>query len=341
MANIMITERCNLRCSYCFANEFVGKSTEDISLASFMRAIDFSLTNPDEGIGIIGGEPTVHNQFREMLQLIIEDNRIKRCTLFTNGILIDEYVKELTHPKFSLLINCNAPNDIGMKQFEKTVKNISLFTKDYYMKDRITLGINMYKPNFEYQYLLELLKQHQFKYVRTSLSVPNTEQLRSQSVLDYFYEMKPYVLNFYHDALDIGVIPFYDCNAIPKCIFEEHEMEELRGKLIATGYDDRNLLSDFITCEPVIDILPDLSVIRCFAISEYEKAKISDFSTIFEAKAYFNNCFDTLAYHICTDVRCNNCYERLTMKCSGGCYAFKVNKMIECRNRIYDLNTRN
>lgn len=186
MANIMVTKRCNLRCSYCFANEFVGKSTEDISLSSFMKAIDFSLTNSDEGIGIIGGEPTVHKQFKQMLQLIIEDNRIKRCTLFTNGILIDEYVKELTHPKFSLLINCNAPNDIGANQFEKTVKNIDLFAEEYYMRDRITLGINMYKPNFEYQYLLELLKHHQFKYVRTSLSVPNTEQLRRQSDLIIF-----------------------------------------------------------------------------------------------------------------------------------------------------------
>ena len=339
MANIMITEKCNLRCPYCFANEFVGKSTEDISLTSFKKALDFSLTNSEETIGIIGGEPTIHKQFRGMLKLIIEDNRIQRCTLFTNGILIDKYIKELTHPKFNLLINCNAPQDIGEEQFNRMVHNIAKFTGEYYMGDRITLGINMYHPNFSYEYILELLKQYNFKYVRTSISVPNSEQLRNKSALDYFYEMKPYVLKFYYDALDAGIIPFYDCNAMPQCIFEKHEIETLEQKLIATGNEDRNLLCDLTTCEPVIDILPDLSVIRCFALSEYEKAKISDFNTIFEARAYFNNCFDTLGYHVCTDKKCSDCYERKTMKCSGGCYAFKVDKLVECRNNICGINT--
>ena len=51
MANIMITKRCNLRCPYCFAEEFVGKSSDDITIDNFRTAIDFALTNPNEEIG--------------------------------------------------------------------------------------------------------------------------------------------------------------------------------------------------------------------------------------------------------------------------------------------------
>ncbi len=32
MPNIMLTYRCNLKCPYCFANEFVNKKNTDISL---------------------------------------------------------------------------------------------------------------------------------------------------------------------------------------------------------------------------------------------------------------------------------------------------------------------
>ena len=35
MANIMLTDTCNLRCPYCFANEFVNKSANEISIENF------------------------------------------------------------------------------------------------------------------------------------------------------------------------------------------------------------------------------------------------------------------------------------------------------------------
>lgn len=41
MANIMMTDVCNLRCPYCFANEFVNKDTNEISEENFNRAVDF------------------------------------------------------------------------------------------------------------------------------------------------------------------------------------------------------------------------------------------------------------------------------------------------------------
>ena len=41
MPNIMLTYRCNLKCPYCFANEFVNKKNTDISLENFEKALDF------------------------------------------------------------------------------------------------------------------------------------------------------------------------------------------------------------------------------------------------------------------------------------------------------------
>lgn len=41
MANIMLTDVCNLRCPYCFANEFVNVDKNEISEQNFKKAVDF------------------------------------------------------------------------------------------------------------------------------------------------------------------------------------------------------------------------------------------------------------------------------------------------------------
>lgn len=334
MSNIMITQRCNLRCPYCFADEFVGKQNTDISRENFSKALDFALSDSEGAVGLIGGEPLIHNDMEYFLEQIIYDNRIQSCTVYTNGIYADKFVRQFTNPKFRLLINCNSPTDIGENNFKKTSDNIDLLCDKYYMSDRITLGINMYKENFEYNYILKILEKHRFPYLRTSVSVPDMNVYGDNSPLPYFYKMKPYVLNFFNLLLDMGVMPFYDCNAFPHCIFTSDELDMLRKKCEKCGYEDQNLFSETVTCSPVADILPDLSIIRCFALSEHKKAKISDFNNISEARAYFKNCFDTLGYHVCSDEKCRDCFERKTMKCSGGCYAFKADKILKYTESI-------
>ena len=66
MANIMMTDVCNLRCPYCFANEFVNKDTNEISEENFRKAVDFIVGDGSHSsVGLIGGEPTVHSHFEE------------------------------------------------------------------------------------------------------------------------------------------------------------------------------------------------------------------------------------------------------------------------------------
>ena len=72
MANILLTNVCNLQCPYCFANYYTHDIAEEITLESFKKALDFiaSSNNQNEKIGLIGGEPTLHTQFGEILENI-------------------------------------------------------------------------------------------------------------------------------------------------------------------------------------------------------------------------------------------------------------------------------
>lgn len=126
MANITLTYRCNLNCPYCFANEFVNHSNTDIEINNFYKALQFIKTNRTERVGLIGGEPTVHHQFDKILKILICDAEINNVTIFTNGICIDKYLPMLCHPKFTLLINCNSPSNIGEKMFNKLCDNLDL-----------------------------------------------------------------------------------------------------------------------------------------------------------------------------------------------------------------------
>ena len=58
MANIALLNRCNLRCPYCFADNYTEGEREDINMDNFLSLLDFSAD--DREVGIIGGEPLLH-----------------------------------------------------------------------------------------------------------------------------------------------------------------------------------------------------------------------------------------------------------------------------------------
>ena len=338
MANIMINEICNLRCPYCFADEYVNKEFKEISLPDFDKALSFALSSGSgERIGIIGGEPTLHSSFKEIMIKLINDDRVPSVTVFTNGTNIEGIADELCHPKVHLLINCNSPTNMGAKAFEKMTSNVDCLINKKHMKDRITLGINMYKPDFDYMYIVELLEKHGLSSVRTSISVPNdTDYI--QNPIEYFNKMKPRVLEFFAVLAKKGIAPFFDCNNMPGCVWTKEERLEALSHY--NGADKKtNLFDVSVRCQPVIDILPDLSIIRCFGLSEYTKKNISDFDNIDDARNYYIKNIDCFGFNVCHSEKCQDCYEHSIGKCNGGCFCFSINKILQLRNLANGLNS--
>ena len=330
MANIMINESCNLKCPYCFADEYVNKQVKSISDEGFIKALDFALSSGfDERIGIIGGEPTIHPHFKDYLIHLIEDYRVKDVIIFTNGTNVIGFDDELCHPKIHLLINCNSPSNTGAVMFDQICENIEYLVNKKHMKDRITLGINMYKPDFEYSYILDLLKKYHFKEVRTSVSVPNDPQYIKDPI-SYFKVMTPRVLEFFECLAENGISPFFDCNNVPGCVWTEQDRLAAASRFKGAE-KTTNIFDASVKCTPVIDILPDLSVIRCFGMSEYEKKHIDDFRNISDARGYFIKNIDNIVSNVCHSEDCKHCYAHETGNCNGGCMRFSVDKTIELR----------
>ena len=92
MAHITLTYRCNLRCPYCFANEFVNKESTDITWDGFKSAVDFITTCGKARIGLIGGEPLVHPLFDEFVDFLINRDDVSLISIFTNGVLMQKHL---------------------------------------------------------------------------------------------------------------------------------------------------------------------------------------------------------------------------------------------------------
>lgn len=336
MPNIMLTYGCNLKCPYCFANEFVNKKSNYITEENFVKAIEFLTREDDTRIGLIGGEPTLHPKFKEFLEYLINNRKVVEATIYTNGILLDRCINQIIAPKFRLLINCNSPEEIGENQFEKLRNNLQLLVNDHYMRDRMNLGINLYKDDLDYSYIIELLKECGLHRVRISLTVPDFSTCGKMNAIEYFKSRKPFLLKFLADMQKNNILPYYDCNKPPYCIWTVEEKEWLEN-MVAQYHVESNLIGDHSFCFPVIDILPNLQAVRCFGMSEYEKVNIDDFAGVSEIASYFLNHIDSASYQIPAVEECKECRKRQTRKCTAGCIGFKSESITKLNEFVMEL----
>lgn len=335
MPNIMLTYRCNLKCPYCFANEFVNKTNTDITISNFEKAVDFLTRQNETEIGLIGGEPLLHPNFHDILQSLILNNKVRGVTIYTNGILLDKYISLLVHPKIRILVNINSPDTIGESNFERIKSALDTLMFDYLMKDRINLGLNLYSDQLDYSFIIELLKSYSLHRLRISLTVPDFSKGTEIHPIQYFKDRKEYILKFLHDMDNITVLPYYDCNKPPYCIWTKDEVEWIEKYISRYPVSESNLLGKCSQCFPVIDILPDLHAVRCFGMSDFLKVDINEFNNLADLASYFVNQIDTHVYRICSSIECTDCYDRKTRHCTAGCIGFKEKELLEI-NRYYE-----
>jgi len=316
MANIVLTGKCDLKCPYCFADEFIKEKSESISVDAFLKALDFSV--PDGAVGLIGGEPLIYENIDTVLDILKHDSRFYRVMIYTNGISIDKHIDKLTDRKNHLLINLNSPDVIGKARFDRIISNIDALSERG-MRENITLGINVYEENQDFTYFCNTLRDFFFKKARISVAIPRD---KSEGALNYFTRMKPTLLKLYAQLKEIGVAPCYDCNAVPKCIFTEDELEFIKTLPYVSEMERELLLGERSVCAPIVDIYPDLTAKRCFGCFDYS-VPIKNFKSINDLKNHFFLAIDSKKVHTLSCNTCADCYKHNTFSCFGGCLCYK------------------
>lgn len=309
MANIMITEHCNLHCPYCFVKDYTCSSeASNISYKNFERAVEFITNNGSSHLGIIGGEPLMHPDFENLMHSIIRNDKVKYVTIFTNGILLEKYIKILNHKKFKILINVNTPEDIGVDKFNMFKKGLNLLYKDALCE--INFGVNIYDCDEQYDSLIDLCTMYNVQTLRVSLAVP--PYTNTTHPLTYALQLKPSFLRLLQKLSTIEVTPYLDCYKIPECVFSIEERSFLKTF-------NSNLLAT-VECTPVIDITINLQVLQCFGTPKYSDVSIVNFDNLDDLNTYFCNKFKILRSKK-VSTQCTIC--PISELCEGSCLAFK------------------
>lgn len=323
MANIMINETCNQRCPYCFASEFVNKKNNNISFEKFLMAVDFILTEKDNKrkgiIGLIGGEPLLHPQFDEFIYYLSNRIDVKHITVYTNGVLLEQHINSILNDKVGLLININSSEDVGKDNFAKTQEIVNLLVNKYNKKN-VTLGLNIY-DNIDYSFFVQCADKFRSSKVRLSIVVPTNNN--GEKGYAHFIKLKDKILEITKELLLRDINFGFDCNWPVPCMWTTEEQRDL--KLMGLMRNSRERIpSCDCCCIPVIDILPDLTAIRCFGLSETSKEPISNFKNINELREFYYSKFDLNLSKIQLKSDCKKC-DLFPYKCYGGCLANRVN----------------
>ncbi|HTY45553.1 MAG TPA: radical SAM protein [Patescibacteria group bacterium] len=92
MANLLLTNRCNLKCFYCYVDTF-HRTVEDLGTQKVIEVIDILHSHGTKIMVLLGGEPLVRND----LGVIIEHINRKRmiCEVITNGFHVEKWLDPL------------------------------------------------------------------------------------------------------------------------------------------------------------------------------------------------------------------------------------------------------
>src|SRR6202045_2879239 len=93
---ISVTDRCNLRCTYCMPEEVVFM--DRASLLTFEEIAHFVRVAAPLGIDkvrLTGGEPLMRRDLPRLVRMIVDVPGVRDVGLTTNGILLAEHVQSL------------------------------------------------------------------------------------------------------------------------------------------------------------------------------------------------------------------------------------------------------
>ena len=113
---VSVTDRCNLRCTYCMPPEGIQRLKHD-DILSFDEIVEVVRTAVEMGVDkvrLTGGEPLVRKGFTELVRMIAAVPGITDLSMTTNGILLAEHaapLKEAGLQRVNISLDTNDPEE--------------------------------------------------------------------------------------------------------------------------------------------------------------------------------------------------------------------------------------
>jgi len=236
--------------------------------------------------------------------------------IFTNGIIPPRSLKYLTKlppDRYSILINLNDPSKLT------AIKRRSLFKtlKTFKGQNNITLGINFFSEEQDYNYIINIACKYEFSEIRWSVANPTVEST------DHYYKRKyrnmvSRAIVFLKEANAAGLFTHADDVKILPCLISSTNIAAINlldssSKMIAGSCTSSG-----------IDLDTSLRIMYCFALPYYGDVRLDKFSSLKDIKKYLCYLYNQL-HTIPLFPECDGCQYFKSSACTGGCLAAKCN----------------
>ncbi|SVD97892.1 uncharacterized protein METZ01_LOCUS450746, partial [marine metagenome] len=184
--NIILNSYCNLKCNYCFADEYMEETVrtpgKSMDFDYFIKELLPRIKN-SPSINFMGGEPTLHPEFNEIFSRTFEAMpSYTSLGLFTNGLMSDKVLDLLVSVagrngaiqrkiSFAVLLNWQTLDNISEKNHERCreVAESLMRTNGY----SITFSINLYSKDQDIESQCEQIDE-----IYQNVGLPKDQQYR-------------------------------------------------------------------------------------------------------------------------------------------------------------------
>jgi MoaA/NifB/PqqE/SkfB family radical SAM enzyme len=315
--NILLTDYCNRSCTYCFAKEKVShkpgaQTGKNMPLANLVKAVDFFVASRRDRVSLLGGEPTQHPQFAEILQYIAM--RGLNVHIFSNGMVDEAQLQKIgacvDEERTTFTINLNHPQQRSKKEQGLVHGFLTQFGH------LCGAGVNIHTADMDLSFLLDDMDKYGMKQrVRVGISHPAEKGSNSHLPIEKYPGALDNLTDFMGRVQDRQVEFSLDCG-FPMCLFSDEQL----GLIYRSGRGGKRNFR----CSPVIDIGPDLDVWACFPMGSLGNVKLDDFHDARELGRHFTRQLKSKVGRRGTGIfrECDGCVWKERDLCTGGCQAY-------------------
>ncbi|MGL5126411.1 MAG: radical SAM protein [Fusobacteriaceae bacterium] len=297
---ILLTENCNASCPSCFNADF--RNGENMDKKSFFELCDYLSNNQLEKIKIMGGEPTIHPDFLELIQYA--QTKLNGVHIFTNS-LSDKIYKVELREKDSIIYN-----SLFLKEnFDiKKLRLDALGTRALETQISSDSNIDNMIANFK-RIINEAIKQYGYEHILEKIGINMTlncceDIFKNKEVIiekwNKFYD-------FVKEELKIDVVVDH---SVPWCFFVNTNMKIKQGiwkcssecsGLIDSSFNLRycNQLPTVLTPLKIEGLFIPMKILKNYLYMENLNKITSNLNKICKNCIFFND------------------------KCNGGCFMHK------------------
>ncbi|MFH1369026.1 MAG: radical SAM protein [Elusimicrobiota bacterium] len=307
MPNFMITNTCNLNCSYCFGRDQMRplRKKEFMTRATFLNLLKWLDGSKNNYFHLMGGEPTLHPDFLWMLETARK--RSFTVDIFSNGItkFTPDEMKAAKDTSHDWVINVNDPSKYNKTMRGRLEDFLSVLGK------QAVLTFNVINVDYDPAFLLDYIDKYKLKRsVKIGIALPTVQRTNLYASHEEFGGLSASMLRLAGIFKKHDIRGEFECG-VPSCFFSDKD----KVTLDKCGFDYSS------GCRSILDILPNGEVIYCLPLAKIHKVKYNKYGDYGGLKQHFEEFY--LPYRgVGYKKECLSC------KCKSNCYGSCLSRII-------------